>query len=98
MVILELGRAGAVAVTSARADAAADAAALAAAEVLARSGTPSDARAAGDAAAAGNGAVLERCDCSDDHAEVLVTMGDVRGRARAEVDRCAPFGACRARA
>ena len=94
MVVLGLGRAGATAVTAARADAAADAAALAAAEVLARSGTPPDARAAGVAVAAGNGAVLERCDCTGDHAEVVVVVGGVRGRARAEVDRCAPFGGC----
>ena len=43
--------------------------------------------------AADNGGVLEQCDCVDAHAEVVVMVGDARGRARAEVDRCGALGA-----
>jgi hypothetical protein len=47
------------------------------------------------AIASANGGVLVRCDCADDHAEVVVALGDARGRARAEIDRCAGLlGAC----
>ena len=89
LVLIGLGRAGAAAARSARADTAADAAALAAADALARrEGTPA-ARAAAEEAAADNGGTLERCDCADAHAEVVVRVGDARGRARAEVDGCA---------
>ena len=93
LVLVGLGRAGAAAARSARADTAADAAALAAADALARAEGPGAARAAATGAAADNGGVLERCDCGDDHAEVVVRVGDARGRARAEVDRCSALGA-----
>jgi len=95
LVLVGLGRAGGAAAQSARADTAADAAALAAAEALARSEGASAARTAAAGAAAENGAALEHCDCADEHAEVVVVLGDARGRARAEVDRCATFdGGC----
>jgi hypothetical protein len=93
LVLVGLGRAGAAAARSARAETAADAAALAAADRLARDGDPAAARAEAAAAAVENGGVLERCDCGADHAEVVVVIGDARGRARAEVDRCAAVGA-----
>jgi hypothetical protein len=94
-------RLGAAAITQARADAAADAAALAAAEELALGHGPA---AAWDAAAAtaalNDGARLERCDCADDHAEVVVRLAApeilrvlvpvIRGHARAEVGLQAP--------
>jgi hypothetical protein len=89
MVLVGLGRAGAAAARSARAETAADAAALAAAATLARGAEPADARTAAASAADDNGGTLVRCDCVDDHAEVIVAMGDARGRSRAEVDRCA---------
>jgi hypothetical protein len=92
LVLIALGRAGGAAVRSARAETAADAAALAAADALARHEGAPAARTAAAGAAADNGAVLERCDCADEHAEVVVVLGDARGRARAEVDRCATFG------
>ena len=31
--------------------------------------------------------MLRRCDCTGDHAEVVVRIGDAVGRARAELDR-----------
>jgi hypothetical protein len=92
-VLVGLGRAGAAAARSARADTAADAAALAAADAMARAEGPNVAREAAAAAALDNGGTLEHCDCVDEHAEVVVTVGDATGRARAEVDRCAALGA-----
>ncbi len=82
---LGVARAGGAAGRSARADTAADAAALAAADVLANLGGPVAAVDAARSVAAADGAVLRRCDCVGEHAEVSVMIGDVRGRARAEV-------------
>jgi hypothetical protein len=92
MVLVGLGRAGGAAVRSARAETAADAAALAAADALARHEGAAAARTAAVGAAADNGGLLTRCDCGDDHAEVVVVVGDATGRARAEVDRGAGLG------
>ena len=93
LVLVGLGRAGAAAARSARADTAADAAALAAADALARGDGSDAARVAARTVATDNGGVLEQCDCVDAHAEVVVMVGDARGRARAEVDRCGALGA-----
>ena len=83
VVALGVARAGGAAGRSARADTAADAAALAAAETLARLGGDDAALGAARTAAAANGAVLRRCDCTGDHAEVTVVLDDAVGRARA---------------
>lgn len=87
LVLVGLGRAGAVAGRSARAETAADSAALAAALSLGRGGDTPAAALAAASAALDNGATLVRCDCTGDHAEVVVTIGDAVGRARAELDR-----------
>lgn len=95
LVLVGLGRAGAAAGRSARAETAADAAALAAALTLGRGGDPPAAQVAAVDAARDDGATLRSCDCADDHAEVVVAVGDAVGRARAEVDRAcllAPAG------
>lgn len=89
LVLVGLARAGGAAGRSARADTAADAAALAAALRLAQGGDTLTARLAASDIARADGATLERCDCQDDHAEVVVRLGDAVGRSRAEVDgRC----------
>lgn len=96
MVLVGLGRSGAAAVRSARAETAADAAALAAADALASGRSPADARADAAAAAADDGAALRSCECTGRHAEVVVSVGDATGRSRAEIDLpCGPArGAC----
>ena len=85
MVMFGVARAGNGAGRAARADTAADAAAIAAAISLARSeGTAAALSGAGEAAAE-NGAELLRCDCTGDHAEVVVDVHGAIGRSRAEV-------------
>lgn len=85
VVMFEVARAGAGAGAAARADTAADAAAIAAAIALARTeGVPAAVNAAREASAQ-NGADLRECDCTGDHAEVVVVADGATGRARAEV-------------
>jgi hypothetical protein len=94
MVMLGVARAGAAAAYAAQADTAADAAALAAAEALARHEGISAAMDAARVSAAENGAVLIRCTCTFDTAEVTVVVHRATGRARAEVRRDCLLGGC----
>ena len=91
VVALGVARAGSAAGNAARADTAADAAALAAASALARNEGSQAAVAAAGASAAENGAVLQTCDCEQDHAEVIVEVERAVGRARAEVHRVCSY-------
>ncbi len=85
MVMFGVVRAGNGAGRAARADTAADAAAIAAAISLARAEGTAAARSAAAGAAAQNGAQLQGCDCTGDHAEVMVDVDGATGRSRAEV-------------
>ena len=91
VVALGVARAGSAAGSAARADTAADAAALGAADALARDEGAEAARAAAAVGARENGAILRRCDCGGDHAEVTVEIEGAVGRARAEVRRSCMF-------
>jgi hypothetical protein len=96
VVALGVARAGHAAGDAARADTAADTAALAAADALARYEGSVAAGAAAQEVAASNGAVVTRCDCTGDHAEVVVEIAGAIGRARAEVHRACQYavGTC----
>jgi secretion/DNA translocation related TadE-like protein len=80
-----IARIGGVAAQRARADTAADAAALAAADQLALDHGPRAAIAAAQQVAKENGATFESCACTDRSAVVVVHIGHIRARARAEV-------------
>ena len=80
-----IARVGGVAADRARADTAADAAALAAADQLALDHGPRAAMAVARQVAGENGATLDSCSCTGSAAFVVVHIGHIRARARAEV-------------
>jgi hypothetical protein len=80
-----VARVGGVAADRARADTAADAAALAAADELAQQHDCAAATAAARQVATANSATFDACSCDAHSALVMVHIGRIRTRARAEV-------------
>jgi hypothetical protein len=88
-----VARVGGAAADRARADTAADAAALAAAEELAQQHDCAAARAAARRVANENGATFDTCACDAVSALVVVHIGRIRTRARADFTERAPLRA-----
>jgi secretion/DNA translocation related TadE-like protein len=88
-----VARVGGVAADRARADTAADVAALAAADELAQHHGCTAATTAARRVATANGAAFDACSCDARGALVLVHIGRIRTRARAEVTERAGLSA-----